>query len=105
VRQHLGFETTRQWVKRSVLRMGPVLLGLFSLVALIYAEHLKAHPPRIGVRPWYAKAKPTFSDALSTVRRLFWEESFTTGSAEGKTLQKLTPRLLNFVLDRLSQVA
>lgn len=106
VRAHLGFETTRQWVKRSVLRMGPLLLGLFSLVALIYAECLKHHPPRIAARPWYAKAEPTFSDALSTVRRLFWAEScFSTGSAEAKTLQKLPPELRNFILDRLSQAA
>jgi hypothetical protein len=85
--------------------MAPLLLGLFSLVALIYAEHLKSHPPCVAVRPWYAKAEPTFSDALSTVRRLFWTESFTTGSAEAKALQKLPPELFNFVLDKLSQAA
>jgi len=36
VRAHLGFETPRQHVANSVLRTAPCLLGLFTVVCLIY---------------------------------------------------------------------
>ena len=54
--------------------MGPCLLGLFSLVCLIFAEHTRHHRPRVQGTTWYPKTEPTFSDALATVRRLFWLE-------------------------------
>jgi hypothetical protein len=38
-RSHLGIETQRQWSHLAILRTTPVLLGLFSLVAL-FAHHL-----------------------------------------------------------------
>src|SRR5207248_10350360 len=75
-RAHLGLSTTRQWARDSVLRAFPCLLGLFSLVALAYAQHVKrggkARP--LGT-PWYAKPHVTFSDAIATVRRLLWRQT------------------------------
>jgi hypothetical protein len=74
IRAHLGFETTRQHVAPSVLRTAPCLLGLFSVICLIYAEHVQSHPMGIRRTLWYVKEEPTFSDAMATVRRLFWQE-------------------------------
>jgi hypothetical protein len=73
VRAHLGFETQRQWSPRAIGRTTPCLLGLFSLVILL-AAHL--HPTVLSTRPaaWYAKAEPTFTDALAAVRRRLWAE-------------------------------
>ena len=75
VRAHLGFESTRQHVKASVLRSVPLLLGLFSVVSLIYgrlAERTTTLPqPRR--MPCYSKTEPTFSDALFAVRRMLWD--------------------------------
>lgn len=65
VREHLGFETTKQWCRRSVTRAGPCLLGLYSLVTLIYARLAKGRGgPAMHATPGYAKSEPTFSDAL-----------------------------------------
>jgi hypothetical protein len=81
VRAHLGFETTRQRVAKSVLRTAPCLLGLFSLVTLIFAEYARHHSIRLRRTRWYTKSEPTFSDALASVRRLFWSETvFETSS-------------------------
>jgi hypothetical protein len=105
VRTHLGFETTRQHVARSVLRTAPCLLGLFSVICLIYAQHVKSH--RTGIRHtlWYAKEEPTFSDAMATVRRLFWREILLQQPSYRNAFQKLPPKLRTWVLDRLCQAA
>ncbi len=105
VRAHLGLETTRQHVARSVLRMAPCLLGLFSVICLIYAQHVKSH--RTGIRHtlWYAKEEPTFSDAMATVRRLFWREILLQQPSYRNAFQKLPPKIRAWLLDRLSQAA
>ena len=105
VRAHLGFETPRQHVKASVLRTAPCLLGLFSVICLLFAEHSRRH--RIAVRSteWYAKSEPTFSDAIATVRRLFWEKTIFEKASYHKGFNKLPPKLRNLLLDYLSQAA
>lgn len=71
-RAHLGMETQRQWSELAIARTTPVLLGLFSLVTL-WAYHLtKDKPFPVRTSAWYAKKKPTFSDALAVVRRQIW---------------------------------
>jgi hypothetical protein len=70
-RAHLGFETQRQWTTRAIGRTTPCLLGLFSLVVLLaHASHPDHLPTRQAA--WYAKAEPTFIDALAAVRRQLW---------------------------------
>ncbi|MCR4413237.1 MAG: hypothetical protein NUV77_12535 [Thermoguttaceae bacterium] len=103
MRAHLGFETTRGWARQTVLRVGPCLLGLFSLVSLIYHEHLKRHEPRLGHRPSYRKAEPTFSDAIATVRELFWEKTVFAQPPFRQAMKKLPRRLKRFLMDTLSQ--
>jgi len=105
VRAHLGFETTRQHVARSVLRTAPCLLGLFSVICLIYAQHVKSH--RAGIRHtlWYAKQEPTFSDAMATVRRLFWREILFQQPSYRDEIQKLSPKIKTWMLDQLCQAA
>lgn len=105
VRAHLGFETTRQHVARSVLRTAPCLLGLFSVIGLIYAEHVKSHPLSLRRTPWYVKTEPTFSDALAAVRRLFWQQILLQQPPYRKGFQKLPPPLRNWLLDQLTQAA
>jgi hypothetical protein len=105
VRAHLGFETTRQHVAQSVLRTAPCLLGLFSVVCLIFAEHIKHHPVHIRQTPWYVKNEPTFSDGMATVRRLFWQEILFQEPSYRKGFQKLSPKIRNWMLDQISQAA
>ena len=105
MREHLGFETPRQYVARSVLRTAPCLLGLFSVICLIFAEHTRRHRVEIRSTEWYAKSEPTFSDVMATVRRLFWEETIFAKASYHKGFKKLPPKLRNMLLDYLSQAA
>jgi hypothetical protein len=103
LRAHLGFETPRQRVANSVLRMAPCLLGLFSVVSLIYHEHLKRHNATLYDRPCYRKSEPTFSDAIATVRRLFWRETILAQPYFRKACENLPPKLQGFILDHFCQ--
>ena len=105
VRAHLGFETTRQHVARSVLRTAPCLLGLFSLICLILAQHARHHRLRPHGTAWYAKAELTFSDALTTVRRLLWSQTLLKQSPHAKAFTKLPRRFQRVLLDCLIQAA
>ncbi len=105
MRTHLGFETTRQHVAPSVLRTAPCLLGLFSVICLVYAQHVQSHPRSIRQTRWYVKDEPTFSDAMATVRRLFWREILFRQLSHREGFQKLSPKIKTWVLDRLCQAA
>lgn len=105
VRAHLGFETTCQRVAHSVLRMGPCLLGLYSLVTLLFVEHARRHPLRLRCTSWYAKTGPTFSDAMAAVRRLLWEETIFAMPSQQDAFEKLPRQLKRFLLDRISLAA
>jgi len=105
LRAHLGFEKTRQRVPNSVLRMAPCLLGLFSVICLIYHEYLKRHKVTTCGRPCYAKSEPTFTDAIATVRRLFWKETVLAQPYFRKACKNLPPKLQEFILDHFSQAA
>src|SRR5262249_52312324 len=102
VRAHLGFATPRNWSARSVLRTAPCLLGLFSVVSLIFQRQTRGQ----GIRPascaWYAKAEPTFGDAITCVRRLCWAEVFRQ-SPKHAGLAKLTRPIRIVLLDHLSR--
>ena len=105
LRAHLGFETPRQRTATSVLRTGPCLLGLFSVVCLIFAEHARHHRLRVRGTAWYTKTEPTFSDALATVRRLFWLETILKHPAHHAAFTKLPPQVRDLVLDSLALAA
>ena len=105
MRAHLGFETPRQRVAKSVLRTGPCLLGLFSVICLIFAEHARGHRIRLPSTAWYIKTEPTFSDAIATVRRLFWSTTIFERSSHNDAFHKIPGRLRNLLLDHLSRAA
>jgi hypothetical protein len=105
VREHLGFETPRQWVANSVLRAAPCLLGLFTIVSLIFAQHAERHTIQLCHRPGYQKAEPTFADAISTVRQLFWTATIFQQPYFHKTFEKLPPKLRATILAYLTQAA
>ncbi len=82
-RAHLGVETQRQWSDKAIARTTPCLLALFSIVTLL-AARLPAHERRhTAVAAWYAKPQPTFSDALTAVRRAIWREQSLRTSSRG----------------------
>jgi len=72
VRAHLGVETQRQWSDQAIARTTPILLGLFSWITLLAHRSQKDGTLPIRQAAWYAKARPTFSDAIALVRSRFW---------------------------------
>jgi uncharacterized protein YerC len=73
MRSYLGLETTRGWSRNTVLRVAPCLFGVYTVVALLYAE-LPARWRRVRVVDWPGKSGVTFSDAITAVRRWLWVE-------------------------------
>jgi hypothetical protein len=104
-RQHLGLATPRNRKDKSVLRTVPCLLGLFSLVAVLFHRHTRGKMPRPIAYPWYAKSEVTFSDALAAVRRLLWQQTVFTESDRHQALKQLPRKLRNTLWDQLSVAA
>jgi hypothetical protein len=71
MRAYLGLETTRGRCAATVLRAEPLLFGLYSVVALLYAQLPEEAQEQGGV-DWEGKGVVTFSDAISAVRRWLW---------------------------------
>jgi hypothetical protein len=82
MRSYLGLETTRGWCERTVLRAEPCLLGLYSVVTMLYDQLPEGARAEPGV-DWDGKATVTFSDAITAVRRWLWTSwAFATGDHE-----------------------
>lgn len=104
-RQHLGLATPRNRKDKSVLRTVPCLLGLFSVVAVLFHRQTRGTTPRPIAYPWYAKREVTFSDALAAVRRLLWQQTVFAESDQHHALKQLPRPLRQTVLDQLSRAA
>lgn len=80
-RTHLGIESQRQWSDLAIARTTPILFGLFSLVTL-WADTLK-NQGLLQLKPtaWYQKQRPTFSDAIASVRYQIWRKQKLSMSA------------------------
>lgn len=102
----LGLETTRHWCKQSVLRVTPILLGLFSVVTLIW-NNLPAARRRVvsTATPCYVKSSVTFADALAAVRRELWKTTLLRHRGKEPCLTCLSKRLRNTMLWHLSAAA
>lgn len=108
VRRHLGFHTPRQRKAESVMRTAPCLLGLFSVIALIFAQHHRRVRQRSTLawqRPWYEKTEPTFADALADVRMLFWQETFKYNPAVNEDIEMKPTSFPPWLLHQLCRAA
>jgi hypothetical protein len=106
VRAHLGVETQRQWSDSAIARTTPALFGLFSWVTL--AAHVLAAGQVTSVRSaaWYAKSRPTFSDAIALVRGQLWPASATfCMSGSEPDMQKVPISMFNRLVDTLCYAA
>jgi DDE superfamily endonuclease len=95
-RRHLGVETQRQWSDLAIARTTPVLLGLYSLVAL-WAHDLRRSGKLMlpASAAWYAKEHAAFSDALAIVRRALWAEAALQTSRQQCDLVEVPRPLFN----------
>jgi hypothetical protein len=102
----LGLESTRHWCRQSVLRVTPILLGLFSVVALIWRELPASGRRRVASgTPCYNKQNPTFADALAAVRAELWEKSLLRHRSQSECLDSLPPKVRRTILWHLSAAA
>ena len=103
VRAHLGVETQRQWSDQDIARTTPVLMGLFSWVTLTAHSLHKRCPATHRKAAWYAKAAPTFVDAIALVRRYLWiaSLSFSTSPPEDD-IEKVPAKLYARLIDSLA---
>jgi len=104
VRSYLHVQTTRGWSRDTVLRMGPCLFGLYTVVAWLYAS-LPGRWSRVRVVDWPGKHAVTFSDAITAVRRWLWLQWVLTIPGHRDALQKLKPGLRKILLNSLAPAA
>lgn len=102
-RSALGLETTRGWRKKTVLRAGPCLLGLYSVVAILF--HALPDAKRTGAVTWPGKATVTFSDALCAVRRWLWAEAVLPQAGADTPLKELPEPVRELLLATLAPAA
>ena len=94
VRTHLGVETQRQWNELAILRTTPALLGPFWVVALVAHEQAAEQKLCIRQAAWYVKVRPTFSDALASVRRELWSYALFCTCSVKTDIEKLQQMLM-----------
>jgi hypothetical protein len=95
----LGLESTRHWCRQSVLRVVPLMLGLFTAVALLWSRlPASKRRRRDSVTPCYHKQAPTFADVLFTVRRELWQQSLLMRHRGKQRCLDILPRPLRQTL-------
>jgi hypothetical protein len=102
-RAHLGLGTTRGRCQATVLRAAPCLLGLYSVVALLY--HALPEGERSGRVRWPGKAGVTFSDALCAVRRWLWAEAILPQAGAPGAIEELPRPVRELLLTTLAPAA
>jgi hypothetical protein len=104
MRAHLGLETTRGRTENTVLRVAPCLFGLYSVVALLYAQLPATTHNRFAIT-WPGKNHATFSDGIAAVRRWLWIEWAFVTHGQNDTFTKLPRPLRKLLLYALTQAA
>jgi hypothetical protein len=90
-----------------VLRVTPILLGLFTAVVLIW-EQLPASRKRTcrwSQTPCYTKHSLTFADVLAAVRRELWETSLLRHRRNERCLDRLPRSARQIILWHLAAAA
>lgn len=104
-RTHLGIETQRQWNDLAIGRTTPALFGLYSLVAQLAHGLLQANTRVVRTAAWYAKPRPTFSDALAVVRRQLWSHHHFPMSRATSEVVEIPRSLLERLTDAVCYAA
>jgi hypothetical protein len=104
MRSYLGLETTRGWKKTTVLRVGPCLFGLYTVVACLYSQLPKRWQRERGVE-WAGKEGVSYSDAITAVRRWLWVEWVFAIPGYKPAFAKLSRPFRNLILHALAPAA
>jgi hypothetical protein len=102
----LGLETTRHWCKQSVLRVTPILFGLFSAIVLVWNNLPKARRQALfTATPCYKKHAVTFADALGAVRQEIWQQTLLQHRPKTECFNSLPRSLQKTILWHLAAAA
>jgi DDE superfamily endonuclease len=104
-RAHLGMETQRQWSDLAIARTTPVLLGLFSMVALMADRLIQRQVLAVRTAAWYTKERPTFADAIAMTRRCLWKSCHFSTSSPSREVVKVPRALLERLTDAVCYTA
>jgi hypothetical protein len=104
LRAYLGLESTRGWSEKTVLRMAPCLMCLYSVVAILYYR-LPQNERRTCRVEWRGKQTTTFSDAMSAVRRWMWKNWVFETGGHTQAFSKLPRDLRKSLLYALAPAA
>jgi hypothetical protein len=102
-RPALGRETTRGRCRSTVLRAGPCLPGLYSVVAAL--SHAPPESRRVGGVAWPGKAGVTFSDAMRAARRWLWHGAALPQAGDAAALAELPEPVRELLLTTLAPAA
>ena len=105
VREHLGVETQRQWSDRAIAYTTPLLMGLFSIVALWANSLFKNRKVKTEAIAWYEKEHATFSDAMAAVRTQIWQQREFYLSEEQGEMIKIPKALFSELTELLARTA
>lgn len=105
LRAQRGMETQRQWSEKAIARTTPVLMGLFSLVALQCHQWYPEGQVPLPQAAWYAKEQATFSDLLGLVRRRIWTFRYFVNSHFEAEMMQLPRETVESLLDCLCYAA
>jgi len=104
-RAHLGMETQRQWSDKAIARSTPVILALYSMVALLAKALLEQQPMVIRQAAWYRKDCATFSDTIALVRRHLWCSEDLWISGKPPDMIKIPRPLFECLIETLGYAA
>jgi hypothetical protein len=104
-RAHLGMETQRQWSAKAIARSTPIILALYSMVALLAKALLEQQPMIIRQAAWYRKDCATFSDTIALVRRYLWHSETLWISEKPPDMIKIPRPLFDCLIDTLGYAA
>jgi hypothetical protein len=104
-RAPVGIETQRQWNELAIARPTPALFGLYALITLRAGSLRKAEVRVVRTAAWYAKAQPTFSDAIAVVRRALWSHCHFSMSGSEPDVVEIPRSLFERLTDAVCYAA
>jgi hypothetical protein len=103
-REYLKLESTKGYGQQTVLRFTPCLFGLYTIVVLLYLQ-LPSSSRAVRAIFWRGKSTVTFSDMLTCVRRVLWQQWCFHTRAHALEFSKLSPSFQETLLDALAPAA
>jgi len=103
-REDLKLESTKGYGQQTVLRFTPCLFGLYTLVVLLYLQ-LPRPSDTLSAVFWRGKSTMTFSDVMTCVRRVLWQQWVFQTQAAYQEFSKLSPSLQDTILYALAPAA